>query len=189
MSSGKAHSAAAGGDRYDALEIFFHWATVILVVLLYLLAQAWGFLPHASDFRHGLESLHVSIGLVLTAVVVLRVVWILGPGRRVAPASSGLAQFATTLIQYALYGLLAAVIVLGLLNRWGHGDPLSFFGAFTIPSPYAFSKDQAHTFNEIHELVANSILALAGLHACAALAHHYVLKDGILRRMLPAGRA
>jgi cytochrome b561 len=189
MSSGIEPNKAGRNDRYDALEIFFHWSTAVLVVLLYLLAQAWGFLPNASDFRHGLESFHVSIGLLLTAVVALRVFWILGPGRRVKPASSGLVQAVTTLIHYALYGLLAAVIVLGFLNRWSHGDPLSFFGAFTIPSPYGFTKDQAHTINEIHEFVANVILALAGLHACAALVHHYVLKDGILRRMLPGGRA
>jgi cytochrome b561 len=176
-------------DRYDSVEIVLHWATAVLVVVLYALAETWDFAPHNSAFQRGMQSIHVSFGLLLALVLVARVAWKAGPGRRVAPASSGLVQLATASVHYALYVLLAAEVVLGVLNRWGHHDPLSFFGAFTIPEAINFSKDQTHTINQLHNWVGNTIVILAGLHACAALAHHYVLHDGILQRMLPAARS
>jgi cytochrome b561 len=36
-----------------------------------------------------------------------------------------------------------------------------------------------------HALAANAIMIVAALHAAAALFHHYVLHDRVLRRMLP----
>ncbi|MBV8399412.1 MAG: cytochrome b/b6 domain-containing protein, partial [Acetobacteraceae bacterium] len=68
---------AAGDDRlrYDGLEMLFHWTTAVLVVLLYLLSQAWGFLPRGTPLRLGLQSVHVSLGLLLALVIVLRIAW------------------------------------------------------------------------------------------------------------------
>jgi cytochrome b561 len=182
---------AAGDDRrrYDGLEMFFHWTTAILVVTLYLLTQAWGFVERGTPLRHGMQSLHVSLGLLLTAVLVLRILWRVGPGRRVLPATTGLVEVASKVVHYVLYGLLVAAIGLGFCLRWGNHDPLSLFGLFTIPPPYAFTKGQAHLIGEFHNWVATTIIILAGLHACAALFHHFVLHDDVLWRMLPGHRA
>jgi cytochrome b561 len=182
---------AAGDDRlrYDGVEIALHWATAAFVAVLWLLGQGWGFLPRGSDGRHTLQSLHVSLGLLFTAVLAARILWRIGPGRRPLPAGSGLAEVAAKLVHYTLYALLGAQIVLGWLWRWANHDPLSLFGLFTIPSPIAFTKTQQHLFGDLHGTIANVILILAGMHAAAALFHHFALRDGVLRRMLPAGRA
>ncbi|MBV8097448.1 MAG: cytochrome b [Acetobacteraceae bacterium] len=182
---------AAGNDRlrYDALEMSFHWATALLVVAQYLLAQAWGFLQRGTPVRLELQSLHVSLGLLLTTVLVLRILWRAGPGRRVLPATTGLVEIASKLVHYALYGLLVAVVGLGACLRWAKHDPLSFFGLFTLPSPYSFTKDQATLIGDLHNWVATTIIILAAGHAGAALFHHFFLRDDILWRMLPGKRA
>jgi len=135
-----------------------------------------------------MQSLHGSLMLLLLAVLALRIIWRIGPGRRVPPVATGLVEIASRIVHYALYGLLAVVVGQGLCFRWANQDPLSFFGLFTTPAPYAFSKSQAHRIGDLHYWVATTIIILAGLHACAAPFHHFVLRDDVLWRMLPGRR-
>ncbi|MFL5286085.1 MAG: cytochrome b [Rhodopila sp.] len=181
---------AAGDDRvrYDGFEMALHWATAALVVTNYLLAQIWDFLQRGTPVRHEMQSLHVSLGLLLAVVLVARIAWRAGPGRRLPPATTGLIELASQAVHCILYGLVITVVSLGLCFRWAQGEPLAFFGLFAIPSPYPFVKAQAHTIGAIHNWVAN-IIILAGLHAAAALFHHFVLRDDVLWRMLPGIKA
>jgi len=118
----------------------------------------------------------------------LRIIWRAGPGRRLPPTASGITQTASELVHYALYGLLVSVVVLGFCFRWSQHVTLSFFGWLIIPAPFAFSQQQGHTIGDLHYWAATAVVALACGHASAALFHHYVLHDGILRRMWPVRR-
>jgi cytochrome b561 len=63
---------------------------------------------------------------------------------------------------------------------------VSFFGLFGIPGPFAaVDRPTRHLLHSIHEYVGWAIVIIAFGHALAALYHHYVLKDRVLRRMLP----
>jgi cytochrome b561 len=95
------------------------------------------------------------------------------------------AELFAKLGQMALYALLFAVPVVGLVTLFHGGDALPILGLYDIPSPWPKSRELKHYSKEIHELLAHTLILLAGLHAAAALAHRYVLKDGTLQRMLP----
>ena len=169
--------------RYDRLSISLHWATAALVLLLFALAETWEFFPKPE--RHLMVVGHMSFGLILTAVIVLRLLWRVSPGHTHFPAEPGLPSRAAQSMHYALYVLLVAEIVLGFFTRWTHNHPLSFFGAL-IPSPLGtVPKPVGKLVDQFHDITAWTIIVLAGLHALAALCHHYLLKDGVLRRMLP----
>jgi cytochrome b561 len=170
--------------RYDGLAMALHWATALLVVVLFALAEIWGFVPRASPLRHGMQSLHVSLGLVLAAVFLLRVIWRNTGARRLPPTVSGIQHVAAAVMQYGLYGLIAVQIVLGFLFRWGQG-PAGFFGLFAIPSPLVIDRATRHLVGSLHDYCGWLIIILAGGHAAIALAHHYILRDQVLRRMLP----
>jgi cytochrome b561 len=175
--------AALTAPRYDGLSIALHWATAVLVLLQFGLAELWDFFP--KPVRHVMITGHMSFGLLLAAVILLRIVWRTWFGRALAPAGYGLPDRAAKAVHYALYGLVAAEIVLGLATRWTDNHPLSFFG-LQIPSPLgSFSKATGHFVDQIHDYVAWTIIVLVAIHAAAALVHHYWLKDGVLRRMLP----
>jgi cytochrome b561 len=79
--------------------------------------------------------------------------------------------------------MLAATVVLGIFNAWQRGDVV--FNVFTIPKLVPGDLALKHTLEELHGDFADVVLIVAGLHAAAALVHHYLLRDSVLRRMLP----
>ena len=88
----------------------------------------------------------------------------------------------------ALYILLIAVPVVGIAVQFARGDALSIFGLFDIASPWPADRAFARSLKEIHEVLAHGLMAVAGLHAAAALVHHWVFGDRTLVRMLPGSR-
>jgi cytochrome b561 len=178
---------AAGATRstYDAASIWLHWATALLVVVQFALAQTWDWFPKPT--RELMESTHASFGVVLTAVIAARLLWRLMPGHQLPSLESGWIKAASKSLHYLLYALLVAEAVLGFAVGWGRGHPLSFFG-LGIPSPIeGFDRPIRRQIHELHENVAWAIIILATGHALAALYHHYVVKDRALVRMLPRG--
>lgn len=81
--------------------------------------------------------------------------------------------------------LLAAVVLAGIIAQFADGDALPVFGLFNIASPWAKDHRLAKTVQEVHEVLANALVIVAGLHTAAALAHHWLLRDRTLTRMLP----
>ena len=173
--------------QYDAFTIALHWATAGLVVLQFVLAETWGF-PNRPT-RHLMIVMHMSFGILLSAVLIARIAWRLTRGRHLPPAASGWVELASNAVHYLLYTLLVAEAVLGFLFRWSGDEAMSFFGLL-IPSPFPpFSKAAHHIMADAHNYIGWIIVILAAGHAAAALFHHYVLRDGVLRRILPGGRA
>src|SRR3954470_18181870 len=179
-------AAAATGTRYDSTSIALHWITVALVLLNFASAELWGLF--ARPTRHLMIVSHMSLGILLSIVVVVRIVWRLLPGHQVDPVSRGWDDRLAKGVQYLLYLLLLAQSVLGYIVRWSEGEAMSFFGLL-IPPPFApMTRAEHHTLMERHDQIGWVIIILAAGHAAAALYHHYVLRDRVLVRMLPRGR-
>ena len=157
------------------------------MVTLFALAELWGFLPHGTLLRRGMQSVHISLGMLLAVVFILRLVWRSAFAKRIPSATTGLQHTAATAMHLALYGLLIAQLVLGFLYRWAEG-PVSFFGLFSLPPPLAISHEANGWIGFLHYYNAWLIIGLAATHAVAALVHHYVFRDDTLRRMTRGSR-
>jgi cytochrome b561 len=179
---------AAGDDRtvYDNFAIALHWLTVLLVLSQFALAETWSWF--ARPTRHLMIVTHMSFGIILSAVIVIRIVWRLIPGHQMAPAAAGWTELAAKAVHYLLYAMLALEAVLGFVLRWSGNESMSFFGLMLAPPFAPFSKPAHHLVGELHNLNGWAIIVLATGHAAAALYHHYVLRDKVLSRMLPALR-
>ena len=176
--------AADDGTNYDNVAVALHWATALLVVVQFLLAITWD--DFAKPTQETMQSVHVSLGVLLTAVIVARIVWRLMPGHQVPSIELGWVKRASKAVHYALYVLLAAQVISGFVFRWGQGHPVSFFGLFAIPGPFgALARPERRLIHSVHEYIGWAIVIIAFGHALAALYHHYVLKDRVLMRMLP----
>ena len=174
---------------YDRITIGFHWLTATLVVVLFGTTVWWNNAPKPIRYRFELKDFHVSLGLVFAAVIVGRLLWRAAAGRRLPPATSGLQQRLAGLIHALLYAMLCAQVALGVLLRsLQTEDGLPFFGLFTVPALVAKNKDAAELVETLHNYTGWAIVVVAAGHAAVALLHHYVFRDGVLRRMLPAAR-
>jgi cytochrome b561 len=88
----------------------------------------------------------------------------------------------------ALYILVFAMVLSGWANAAAHNWPIALFWGIPLPAlfpPAGWARD----FGELHAAMVWILIAVAGLHIAAALAHHFILGDGVLRRMLPQGPA
>ena len=118
----------------------------------------------------------------MAVVVVLRLLWRRSGGTTL-PAEPGLQGKAAVGVHHLLYLLLVAIVVIGLACVWIRGDTI--FWVLKIPAFDPANKELRESAVDLHGLVANILLAVAALHACAALWHHLVVKDGVLLRMWP----
>ncbi len=179
-----AKASVRGGGHYDGRTIALHWITAALV------AEQWIGAQIIKDFgaatRPFLWSGHVTLGVVLGLVLIRRILWRNSGGRHLAASDPPLLEAFANLTHWGLYTLMATVVALGLLVVASSG--FSWFGLAHIPGFAPGDKALRHQLLGWHGTVANVILVVAGLHAAAALFHHYIWRDGVLRRMLPNWR-
>lgn len=171
---------------YGAVSLSLHWLTVGLVIPAWFLGTFGDELPRGAARSAGLL-VHMWAGLAILALVALRIAWrLFDPPPPFEPSRFGQwLHVAARLTHLALYGLLIAVPVMGVLLQFARGDPLPLFGIVDIASPWVRDRTFARSLKEVHEALANLLLIAAGLHAAAALAHHWLLGDRTLARMLP----
>ncbi len=168
--------------RYDGISLHLHWLTAALVVEQWVGAHLIDDFPNVAP-RVAARSVHISFGLILGLVLIARILWRATRGRKLPPADHGFLQFIANATHWALYALLVAVIPVGMFLVFVRGD--SYFGLFSVPAFDAGNKILRDNVAELHGLLANAILILAGLHAAAALVHHFLWHDNVLRRVLP----
>lgn len=174
--------------RYDLMAQALHWATALAIVGAFVLIQVLEGMPKG-DARSSLMGLHKSLGVVALGLVLVRVVWRHLSAPPAPPPMAAWMETASRWAHVALYALMIAVPVVGMVMSWSAGRPIGVFGLFTLPDLLPPNPALKKGAEEVHEVLGNMILILAGLHAVAALLHQYVLRDGVLGRMLPWGNA
>jgi cytochrome b561 len=167
--------------HYDATTIRLHWLTAGLIVALWLSAQVFGVFHGPPEIY--LRSFHMTLGAALALVMAVRVTWRFTSGRSLPGADTGVMHTIARITHYLLYTVAAATVLLGFLTVWMQGD--NIWNLVTVPVYDASDKGLGNQMRGWHGLFANAILIFAGMHAAAALFHHYVLRDGVLHRMLP----
>ncbi len=172
--------------RHDFTTQALHWLVAVAIALAYGLALWRDELPKG-DFRNVVTGLHMSAGVLVLALSAVRIAW--RPFSRALPPVDGspLMQALAKAGHLALYVAMLAVPVVGMLMVWAKGRPVPFFG-LSIPAPFAIGSGLAKPLEEVHEVTANFMMIMAGLHAAAAIGHQVLLKDGTLARMVPFGR-
>ncbi|MBK1720021.1 cytochrome b [Thiocystis violacea] len=171
--------------RYGVLSIGLHWLTLLLLVAVYACIELREFFPKGSDPREALKAWHFMLGLSVLALVVVRlVVSLLSPTPPIEPALPKWQALPAKLVHLALYLLMIAMPLAGWLILSAAGKPIPFFG-LQLPALIGENKELAGSIKELHEVVGTVGYYLIGLHAAAALFHHYIARDNTLTRMLP----
>lgn len=173
---------------FDALSITLHWITLLLVLVLLGSGLLYGQVEER-PWAMTLLLVHRSVGVTLWVLTAFRLGWRWTGARFPAfPASmSRLHRLAVRLSEYGLYALLLLQPATGLAQTVLRGRPFGLF-AWTIPPVVAVHLGYAQLFQGIHELGAWCLMGLVGVHAAAAIFHHFVRRDDVLEAMAPVLR-
>jgi len=178
-------TSARALTRYGWPLIGLHWLTFLLIVVVYATAELSDAFPKGSVGRSNLRAVHEMLGLLVLALAGLRLaVRAFSAPPAIVPAPPRWQALLATAAHLALYGLMIMLPLVGWLMLSAAGKPVPFF-LWELPPLLAPSRSLAKVFEDVHEAIASVGYALIGLHAAAALFHHYVVRDDTLRRMLP----
>ncbi|MCB1567969.1 MAG: cytochrome b [Xanthomonadales bacterium] len=175
-------------DRYHRLSISLHWLTLLLLIAIYALIELRGIYPRGSEPRELMKTWHGMLGLLVLASLLVRIPLRLRfRAPPIIPPPPSWQHGLTAVMHVALYVFLIAMPILGWMILSAEGKPIPFFGLH-LPALIAANDDLAHRIEDIHGQIGNIGYFLIGLHALAALFHHYLVRDNTLLRILP-GRA
>src|SRR5579864_7045445 len=165
---------------FDTLTITLHWITVLIVLTLLGSGLLYGQVEERS-WAPSLLQVHRSLGLTIWTLTLFRLLWRVTGARFPAfPTSmTPLHQLGARLSEYGLYALLLIQPATGLAQTILRGRPFEVFG-WSIPPLIARDVTLVRIFHAAHEIGAWCLFALAGLHAAAALVHHFILRDDVL---------
>jgi cytochrome b561 len=159
-----------------------HWFLAAFIVLALGLGMfALKAIPNSSPHKiEALRSHMIGAGVILTFMV-LRLVIRLGSARP-EPATTGnpVLDRIAKVSHYAFYGLVAGMIVTGLTTALLADLPSIVFGGSGAPLPESF---MVFPTRVAHGVIAKVFVALIAVHATAALYHHFILRDGLIKRM------
>jgi cytochrome b561 len=170
--------------HYNIVSISLHWIMFLLISMAFVLALMLDILPKA--IKPYWTNLHFVLGCLVFALLALRLFWRIGAGvPELPPEMHPHSRKATHVVHGLLYVLMALIPIVGVLTAFYRGRGIDF-GFYAVPSPFETDRATGRFFKEIHEFLSWRLFVLAGGHAVMALIHHYVLKDGLLLRMLPS---
>lgn len=168
--------------QFGTVAILLHWIMAILLIGLLILGLYMTSLP-IGKLKIKLYGWHKEFGMLVLMLVMLRFGWRI---TNINPSLANLPwweRMGAKSVHWAFYVLMFAMPISGWLVTSAAGFPVSFFGWFVIPNLIGPSEEMRSFFSEIHEWLAYGLIAIIFLHTGAALKHHFIDKDDILRRM------
>jgi cytochrome b561 len=171
-------------SRYGLVSILMHWLVALAVFGLFGLGYWMVGLDYYSSWYKTAPDLHKSIGLLLFAVMLLRLLWRwLSPPPSALPNHGRMTRLASTLGHGFLYLGLLVLMLSGYLISTADGRPIEVFGLFSVPATLTAIPNQEDVAGLVHEYLAWALVIFAGIHALAALKHHFIDRDRTLVRM------
>jgi cytochrome b561 len=147
-----------------------------------------GIFPKGSDSREVIKTWHYMLGLSVFVLVWIRlIVHLVHATPVIQPIPPKWQIFLARCTHVALYTLMIVMPLIGWVLLSAEGNSIPFFG-LQLPPLVSESKSLANQAKEVHEFIGTAGYFLIGLHALAALFHHYIMRDDTLRRMLPFKR-
>ena len=170
-------------NRFGIIAILLHWVMAILIIALTLLGLYMVRIP-ISIQKLQFYGWHKEFGILGLMLVIVRLMWRL---RNINPSLESIPpweEFAARTVHWTFYFFMFAMPISGWLITSSSDLPVSFFGFFTLPNLVVASESHRIFYSKIHEWLGYALIVVFCMHTAAALKHHFINKDLILRRML-----
>ena len=170
-------------NRFGLITILLHWTMAIMMMGLVALGLIMVRMS-ISVTKLQFYGWHKEWGMLALMFVIVRLTWRL---RSINPSLDAIPQWeelAARAVHWAFYFFMFALPITGWLITSSADLPVSFFGLFTFPNLISGNEANRILFSTIHEWLGYTLIATFCMHTGAALKHHFINKDNIMRRML-----
>jgi cytochrome b561 len=167
---------------YGLVSRLFHWLMALAILAMFGLGLWMVGLDYYDPYYHSAPELHKSVGILLLVALAFRFGWRVANVRPSDDDLSPLERAAARVVHWGFYPLLFALMVSGYLISTADGRAIDVFGWFAVPSP-GVHKGLEDTAGAVHRWLAYLAIALAAVHAAAALKHHVLDRGRVLTRM------
>ena len=171
-------------NGFGLVSILIHWISALLILFLFGLGTYMTGLSYYDDWYHKGPELHVSLGLVVLLLMLVRVIWRIANPTPLELSTKHAQNLAAKLVKLGMYAFIAVVLVTGYLITTAEGQPASMFGLIKFPVLTELNSQNVDLAGELHEYLAWGIVLLVVLHTAGALMHHFVMRDRTLIRMI-----
>lgn len=168
---------------YGLIARVLHWGMALAVIALFILGYWMRGLNYTSPYYQTAPDLHQSAGMVVLVLLVFRLFWKITNPKPHVPTLTRFEHLASVALQWAFYAILFVMMVAGYFILTSDGRGFEVFGIIEIPSLYT-QKGLEELAGKIHWILAYLTIGLAALHGGAALFHHFIKKDDVLRQMI-----
>lgn len=172
---------------YTRTAQWLHWLMAIIFISAWIIGFYSGnFLSYDADgsFKGQVITLHKNIATTLIFLVVIRIFWrYTHPAPELPETMSTLMKKLAHLGHLALYLVLLALPITGCLFSWSAGHPAPVLYLFDIPRLVQENPDILAIVKPLHIYISWAAGLLLAVHILAALKHHFIDKDGVLRSM------
>ncbi|ERS04147.1 cytochrome b [Acinetobacter sp. COS3] len=163
-------------NNYPKPIIILHWLTLCLVLIAYFSSgnplhdKIWG-------------QVHVMSGLLVFAISIARVTTVYCY-RKQLPHNKIISRYQEKLFKLVRLVLYLSLFVVPVMGWLALSSMTTQFDLYSMQLPLARLTTSNHLVGEAHQFLGNMFIFFVGLHAAAALAHHFIFKDGVLKSML-----
>jgi cytochrome b561 len=168
--------------EFGIIAKVLHWGMGLTIIGMLAFGFIMTSLPPGPQKWNFFYMIHKSVGVSLLGLLFLRLFWRWTNPTPVLTVTGWLAIIARLSV-YVLYIMMLTMTLSGFIMSEAGNHPIQFFNLFEIPLILPFNRKLAFLASEIHSYSAFATVAIVCFHILAALYHHFILKDTVLKRM------
>jgi cytochrome b561 len=174
-------------QRYTKVAILFHWLIALMIVGAFVMGLVMTDMPGISPTKLKYYSWHKWAGVTILALAALRLLWRLTHRAPAYPDTMpGWQKTSANVMHGALYLLMFAVPLSGYFYTLSAGYPVVYFGVLELPVLMGPDPALKPVLKEVHFWLNMTLAGAVAAHVAGALKHHFIDRDGVLKRMLPS---
>jgi cytochrome b561 len=175
-------------EKFAPVAIALHWVIAAALIFSVLTGLGYVYIDDTRTSRLSLE-IHQTIGFVIFLLALVRLYWRVTHAAPPPPQGYTPAQRVAAFVTHAtLYLFIVGMPISGYVGLAARGREIPVFGLVNLPHLTPRSFDLSNSATTLHFYSQYALYVLVVLHVLAALWHHFILKDDVMRRMLPGGK-
>ena len=173
-------------DSYGSLTKFFHWVTALGIIAQFALVYIREYTPKEAPIHQTLMAVHKSLGMSLLFIIAAFIIWQLTNAKPKLPAGTRKIE---KILAYSAQGLLIlgglGMAISGYVFVTAYGRSIAWFNVFNWPMLITASDAIGEKFRDYHTVISYVMIAAFVAHIAGNIKHHFILKNNVVKRMLP----